>query len=61
MIKTTEPCPDCGAPLFLDAHAETETPYYVQPRGAMPYLEMRRRPCVVAFCTGCEFAIEVRR
>lgn len=52
-------CPDCGTALTLDTAAETDSPVYVQRRGEMPRLETRRRPCVVAFCSTCEFAIEV--
>ena len=52
-------CPDCGSLLQLDEHAETEGNVYRQLQGGMPYLEMVRRPAVVAFCTGCEFCLEV--
>jgi hypothetical protein len=59
MIATTYPCPACGALLQLDPHAEADTVVHVQHPAAMPYLETRRRHAVVAFCSGCEFAIEV--
>jgi len=55
------PCPHCGAALTIDPFAETESPVYTAPRGEMPRIEYRRRVCIVAFCSGCEFAIEVRR
>jgi hypothetical protein len=52
-------CPDCGAPLFVD-DAETEAQIWRRGTpGTMPYVEITRRPCVVAFCTGCEFAQEI--
>lgn len=59
-MTTPYVCPDCGAPLDLDEHAETEVPIWHSNVGGMPYIETVRRPAVVAFCTGCEFAIEVR-
>lgn len=57
---TTPPCPECGAPITIDPHAETATMVFCPHPGAMPTLERRRRPAVVAFCTGCEFAIELQ-
>jgi len=51
-------CPDCSSPLDLQEDAETETPVFrVQTVGIV---EMVRRTAIVAFCTGCEFAIEIR-
>lgn len=59
-MTTPFKCPDCGAPLELDEQAETETTVFRQYPGTMPYLEQVRRPAVVAFCGGCEFALEVK-
>ena len=55
-------CPDCGAPLDLDERAETEDEIWRRGTPGVPqFVEKILRTCVVAFCTGCEFAIEVER
>lgn len=54
-------CPDCGSRLFIDQDAKTSMTWRRQQPGTMPYLEEVLRPAVVAFCTGCEFAIEIPR
>jgi len=59
-MTTPFTCPDCGSPIQLDTDAETETTIVRQPVGAMPYVETVRRHANVAFCTGCEWAIEVK-
>ena len=54
-------CPECESPLQIDEHAETlSTMWRKGTPGVMPYVEETLRPCVVAFCTGCEFAVEIR-
>ena len=53
-------CPECDSPLDLDDRAETPSTVYHPNPGGMPYVETTLRPAVVAFCTGCEFAIEVK-
>jgi len=56
------PCPECGGKLDVDEHAETEqTMWRKGTPGFMPYVEVVLRPAVVAGCTACEFALEVRR
>lgn len=52
-------CPECGGHLDLDVNAQAETTVHVAPPAAMPYLEKRLRPAIVAFCTECEFALEI--
>jgi hypothetical protein len=54
-------CPDCGAPFVIDEHAEAGVLWFCPNPGQMPTLETRRRPAIVAFCTGCEFSLELRR
>ena len=58
-MTTPYACPSCGSPLDLDDTAETEQTIWHPNPGGMPYVETTRRPAVVAFCSGCEFAIEV--
>ncbi len=53
-------CPDCGSPLDLDDQAQAATTTWRRNPGGSPYVEDGTRPAVVAFCTGCEFAVEVR-
>lgn len=53
-------CPACRGVLQLQRDAETETVVFVQNPGGMPYLEQRRRAAVVVFCSGCEYARELR-
>ena len=56
-----EICPDCGAPLYIDTKAETELQIWRRGSpGVMPHVETLLRPCTVTFCSGCEFAVEVR-
>jgi len=58
---TREPrCPACGSALTIDTTAEVESIVFVQNRGGMPYLDRRRRPATVAFCSGCEFVHELQ-
>lgn len=51
-------CPRCGGTVTVDPAAEADTTVFVQNRGGMPYLDRRRRPAVVAFCTACDYAYE---
>jgi hypothetical protein len=55
-------CPDCGAPLTIDDEAEKpEVVWHAGTRanGGMPYLATHLKRCSVAFCTDCEFAVEL--
>jgi hypothetical protein len=52
-------CPECGSVVEIDEHAETESPVWKPNPGGMPYIENVIRPAIVAFCTGCEFAVEL--
>lgn len=53
-------CPECSGKLVLDTTAETEVPVFCKEPRSVHRIEIRRRPAVVAFCSECEFAIEVR-
>jgi len=57
-MTTPITCPDCGSPLELDEQAEKEVTVFRQ--APLPYLEQVRVTVTVAFCTGCEFALEVK-
>jgi hypothetical protein len=54
-------CPECGAPIDLDEDALAVVVMWRANPGGVPYVEEVARPAVVGFCTGCEFAIEVRQ
>lgn len=58
-IKAEDRCPRCGGPLTIQ-DAETETPVFRQAPRMVGRIEMVRRPCVAAFCSECEFVIEVK-
>jgi hypothetical protein len=53
-------CPACGSPLTIDTGAivveRVPDPYQVAGR---PFREVRRL-APVAFCTGCEWCLEIR-
>ena len=53
-------CPECDSVLDLDDRSETESTVWRPTPGRMPVLVVVRRPAIVAFCSGCDFAIEVR-
>jgi len=55
-------CPECGSPLELlePADCETSTATWIANPGGMPAVVEGTRPCAAAFCTGCEFGIEVK-
>jgi hypothetical protein len=62
MTDTSAPvCPECGGALVLDDKAERGTliapPFFVV---GVSRLEERRVPTAVAFCSACEFCLEVR-
>jgi hypothetical protein len=59
-MTTLFACPCCGSPLKLDTQAEKEVTVFRQASGTMPYLDKVRVTVPVAFCTGCEFALEVK-
>ena len=60
-MTTPYTCPDCGGNLELDEQAETETAVLRQAPKTVPYIEKVRRSAVVAFCSSCEFCLEVKR
>ena len=55
-MTTPFKCPDCGSPLDLQTDAETEDLVFLK---ATRTVESVRRKAIVAFCTGCEFCVEV--
>lgn len=62
MSKRLPRCPDCGSPIVIDEHASTLQAFAVRPLRDEPvenHLEYRPRRCVVAFCSGCEWAVEL--
>lgn len=60
-MTTSLTCPDCGGRLFLDPDAETEV--LIVRRGiairdrALPTMRIR---VAVAFCSRCEFSLEIQ-
>lgn len=46
--------------MDLDDRAETPSSTWIRNPGGSPYVETRLRPAVVGFCSGCEFAVEIR-
>lgn len=59
-MTTPYTCPDCGAPIEIDDKAEILTQIYRANKGGTPYIEKSTQQTVVAFCTGCEFAMELK-
>lgn len=59
-MTTPYRCPDCGGTLFLDETAETEIvlapKFHVRGRP----LPVRRQSVPVAFCSQCEFSLEIQ-
>lgn len=60
-MTTPYSCPECGGSLYIDEHAETEVQIVCKGmaiRGrALPTMRVR---VVVAFCSACEFTLEIR-
>lgn len=56
-MLTPYTCPECSSPLEIHTDAEVEDQMW---RAATYRIETFIRPATVAFCTGCEFAIELR-
>jgi hypothetical protein len=52
-------CPECQGALVIDDHAEAQVAVFCPNPGGMPYIEMRKRPAIVAFCCQCEWAHEI--
>lgn len=52
-------CPDCGSPIELDEHAQASRTILRQAPGRSTYEETIMVDAAVAFCVGCEFAVEV--
>jgi len=51
-------CPECGATLTVDA-AETSADVWRANPGGVPFVEPTTRRVLVAFCSGCEFVLEL--
>jgi hypothetical protein len=45
--------------MTVDTTAETPVPFWFPNVGGMPYVAVTLRRVTVAFCSGCEFAVEV--
>ena len=57
-MTTTEHCPDCGSRLMIDRTAAVGVPTWDV--AAQRVVERKVR-VDAAFCTGCEFSLELRR
>lgn len=59
-MTTPYTCPECGGQLYIDEHAETEVLIVAKGfaiRGrALPTMRIR---VTVAFCSACEFSLEI--
>lgn len=60
VMTTPYYCPECGGRLYLDTEAETERvmapAFHVRGR----QLPTQRVRIIAAFCTECEFALEIQ-
>lgn len=56
-------CPLCEGSITIDTTAETESTIWHKQNAKegilMPYVEVIRRSCIVAFCDACEYALEL--
>lgn len=52
-------CPECSGELVIDPTAETEVLVFKPNPGGMPVVALERRACQVAFCSRCDYAVEV--
>jgi len=52
-------CPECGSSLSIDPKCVIDEPYFPRPMYRHQALPRRNRVAPVAFCTGCEFTIEI--
>ena len=52
-------CPDCHSALVIDTDARVSTVIWRNNPGGMPFIEEGTRPATVAFCSGCDFAVEL--
>lgn len=59
-METPYKCPECAGSLILDDSAEMDSHVYRQAPCMVSYVEVVRRPAIVAFCESCEFSLEVR-
>jgi hypothetical protein len=57
-MTTPYVCPDCGSALYIDETAETEDLIF---KKDLHQVVAVRRPAVVAFCSGCEFSLEIKK
>lgn len=57
-MSTAEQCPDCQSPLFIDRQARVGVAEW---RPDLQQVVERRVRADVAFCSGCEWALELRR
>jgi hypothetical protein len=46
---------------MIDDRAERDVPWWCPNPGGRPTIELRRCRIVAAFCSACEFAVELRR
>ena len=63
-MTTPFTCPDCGALLYIDPDALVSEPFMRgETRRDAVYddLPRRLRPAPVAFCSGCEWCLEITR
>lgn len=54
-------CPECGDTFTIDPNAVTVEEYHPGYHNADEPLPTRERTCIVAFCNGCEFCVEIGR
>lgn len=53
-------CQNCGSTFTIDVTAEKEVPIHPGYHVVGTELPVKRVQCTVAFCNGCEFAVELR-
>lgn len=53
-------CPECGSSFTIDTDAEIGERYFPKYHLRGQELPVRLRRATVAFCTGCEFCIELK-
>lgn len=64
-VSRTQPpdpvCPECGSPFEIEPRCRIEETYLPRHIVRGRPLPRRIRLAPVAFCTGCEFVIEIRK